>query len=292
MPEQLIQPGLLLIFLLTAYFQPHFRLTAPLAMGFNVIGAAAAFAVGTALLCRTLPREVKEAPPVFRNLALARSAIPMLFIAGASVLFGQVDTLILGALKGTASVGIYSVAHRGADFVSFALNVQNTAFASTAASLFALGDRERLQRLITRLARWTFLASAPLGLGLILFGRWFLYFYGPNFMGARLALAILSFSQLINVGVGAVGLLLVVTGHERDAAAALGAGAAANILLSFALVPRWGAEGAAAGYAISMTLWNVWMAVVLYRKVGIHATILGSLKFPREGRAHMRSRAF
>jgi len=278
MPEQLIQPAVLVGLLSMAYLFWRQRLTAPLAMGLNVGAAAVAFAVGAVLLYRTLPLPVKEAAPVYRDMAWARSALPLVFLAGAGVLFAQADTLILGALKGAKAVGLYSAAHKGADSISFVLAAQSAAFASTAASFYASGDMERLQRLVTRLARWTLLASAPLAILLIGFGHWFLlYCYGPQFTQARLALAILSCGQLANIGMGSVGLLLVMTGHERDAATAIGLGAAANIVLNLALVPRWGSEGAAAAYACGMILLNVIMAISLYRKVGVHGTALGRL---------------
>jgi O-antigen/teichoic acid export membrane protein len=282
MPEQLIQPAVLVGLLSMAYLFWRQRLTAPLAMGLNVGAAAVAFAVGAVLLYRTLPLPVKEAAPVYRDMAWARSALPLVFLAGAGVLFAQADTLILGAIKGAQAVGVYSVAHKGAELVTFALVVQNAAFASTAASLYAARDFERLQRLVTRLTRWTLLTCLPLAIGMIGFGYWFLlYCYGPQFTQARTALAILSFGQLVSVGMGSVGVLLVMTGHERDCATGIAAGAVANILLNLLLVPRWGTEGAAVAYAGSMILWNVLMAVLLYRKVGLHSTPLGTLTFRR-----------
>jgi O-antigen/teichoic acid export membrane protein len=275
MPEQVIQPGLLLIFLSLAYVSPRIPRTPAVAMGLTVLSVGVAFVVGTVQLYRRLPQEAKSAAPVDPEGILIRSALPLLFVSGAGVLFGQADTLILGALKGPAAVGVYAVAHKAADFISFALNVQGSAFASTATTLYVLRDSDRLQRLITRLARLTLLVSAPLGVGLIFFGRWFLLFYGRQFVEGRMALAILSFSQLLNVAFGAVTMLLVITGFERDAAKATAGGAAANIGFCLLLVPRWGLEGAAIAYTIGMVVWNLWMVLVLYRKAGIHGTVLG-----------------
>jgi O-antigen/teichoic acid export membrane protein len=273
--EQVIQPGVFLVLVALVYLHPAYELKASVAMGLTLVGTAAAFVVGGILLYRHLPPALKNTKPVYADLDLVQSTLPLLFISGANVLFGQADTLILGLLKGPASVGIYSVAHRNADFISFVLNVQVSAFASTAASLYAIRDLDHLQRLITKLARWTLLAAAPLGFVLIVFGRWILGFYGPQFVEAQTTLVILVLTQIFNVAAGVNGLLLVVTGHERDAAAAIGGGAAANIVASFALCPRWGSEGAAVAFAISMVVWNVWMLVTLYRKVGIDATVLG-----------------
>jgi O-antigen/teichoic acid export membrane protein len=271
MPEQLIQPSLLLAFLSVAYWYSN-RMTAPVAMALTSASAVVGFIVGAVLLYRVLPQPAKEATPVREELAFARSVLPILLITGVSVIFGQADTLILGALKGAAVVGIYTVAHKGAEFVSFPLVVQNAAFASTIASLYALGEHERLQRLVTRLTRWTLLASAPVALGLMVLGRWFLYLYGPQFSDARLTLAILSAAQLFDVAIGSVGILLIMTGHERDAAISIAIGAAANIALTFVLVPRWGSEGAAVAYAMGMILWNVLAAIALHRSVGIDST--------------------
>jgi O-antigen/teichoic acid export membrane protein len=273
--EQVIQPGVFLVLVALAYLQPGYRLKAPLAMGLTLIGAVAAFLVGGILLYRHLPAALKNARPVYTGLNLVQSTLPLLFISGGSVLYGQADTLILGLLKGPAPVGLYSVAHRNADFISFVLNVQASAFASTAAGLYAIRDLDRLQRLITKLARWTLLAAVPLGFVLIVFGRWILGFYGPQFVEAQTTMVILVLTQIFNVAAGVGALLLVVTGHERDAAAAIGGGAAVNIVASFALCPRWGSEGAAVAYAIGMVVWNVWMLVILYRKVGIDGSVLG-----------------
>ena len=274
MPEQLVQPALFFAFLAAVYVL-RARLAPQTAMGANVAAMACAFLLGAWLLSRNLPPQVKSAAPVYRNRDWTASALPLMFLAGISALFGQADTLILGAFRGGGAVGIYSVAHKGSEMIGVLLNAQVAAFASSAASLYALDDRERLQSLVTRLTRVTLLASLPLGLGFIVFGKWFLMMYGPAFAGARATLVILSLGQLANVGMGCVGLLLVVTGNERDVAIAIGAGAVANTVLSFLLAPRWGAEGVAVAYASGMILWNGWAAIALYRKTGIDSTVLG-----------------
>lgn len=280
-PERLIQPSLLLTLVGVTYFSPR-QLTAPIAMGLNVLATGVAFVIGARWLYQALPPAVKEAEPVYRNATWARSALPLLFLAGVGVLFSQASTLILGTVKGASAVGLYSVADRGAELLTFVMVAQNAAFASTAASLYATRDLERLQRLATKIARWTFLATLPLAIVFIGFGHWFLFYsYGLQFTPAQKALAILSFGQLANVSMGLNGMLLIMTGHESHAATAVGAGAAANIILNLLLVPGWGMEGAAISNASSVILWNVLATLALYRKTGIHSTVLGSLSFKR-----------
>src|SRR5262249_29675629 len=55
MPEQVIQPALMLLFLSLAYLYLRRQLTAPLAMSLNVAAVAVAFVVGATLLFRSLP---------------------------------------------------------------------------------------------------------------------------------------------------------------------------------------------------------------------------------------------
>ena len=277
-PERLIQPALLLAFVTAAYSFGQERLTAPLAMGMNVLATGIAFAIGTRWLHRTIPPTVKEAEPAYRERAWARSALPMVFLAGMGVLFGQAGTLVLGAVKGASAVGIYSVADKGAELLAFVLVAQNVAFSSTAASLYASGDIATLQRLTTRIARVTLIASLPLAILFICFGHWFLlHCYGAQYAQAEQALAILSFGQLVNIAAGMNVILLMMTGHERNAAGAIAASAGTNILLNLLLVPRWGMEGAAISSASSMVLINVLATLALYRETGISSTVLGAI---------------
>jgi O-antigen/teichoic acid export membrane protein len=276
MPEQLIQPGIFLIFLLAAV-AARIHIGGPAAMIANALAGAVAFAAGVILLRRTLPDSAVQATPVYKSKEWFRSALPLVFVAGVAIVFAQADTLILGAFRDQSAVGIYSVAHKGSELISAVLMTQVSAFASTAANLYALEDIARLQRLVTKLARFTLLISAPVIVAMVIFGRWYLLLYGPAFAGARATLAILSLGQAVNVASGCVGMLLVTTGHEHRVARAIGAGAIANVALSCALAPRWGAEGVAVAYAASMVLWNVWAAIDLYRLTGIDSTVLARL---------------
>ena len=275
-PERLIQPTLFLGFVAVVSWKLN-RMTAPLAMGMNIVAALVAFVIGARWLQRTLPLTVKHVEPAYRNSAWLRSALSMLLFSSVSVVFSQADLLILGAIKGTNAVGLYSVADRGAEMLTMMMVAQSGAFASTAAALYAARDIETLQRLATRIARWNLLITLPLAAIFVLFGEWILFYaYGAPFTPARESLAILSLGQLVNVTMGLNVLLLIMTGHETQAAAALGAGAVANIVLNLLLVPVWGMEGAAIGNTCSVVCWNVLATFALYRKTGVHSTVFAS----------------
>jgi len=277
-PERLILPALFLA-TLVVFRVLRVPLTAPAAMSLNVAATGVAFVVGAWLLHRNLPAPVRQTAPAYERLLWARSALPILLFSGAGIVFAQTDTLILGSLKGSGAVGLYGVADKSAELLSFVLVAQNAAFASTAASLHAQQDLGALQRLTTRIARLTLLMTLPLAILFIGFGPWFLArFYGAAFLPARPALTILSIGQLINVATGLNGMLLIMTRNERALLKAVAASAVANIGLNLLLVPGWGMSGAAIANTSSIILLNVIATVSLHRKTAIHSTVLGALR--------------
>src|SRR5262249_24808165 len=133
------------------------------------------------------------------------------------------------------------------------------------------------QDLVTKVARTTLALTLPLAAGLILFGDWLLFLFGPDFTQGRLALRILCLGQLFNVAVGSMGLqLLTMTGHERDSVLAIGISLMANLVLNSLFIPLWGLEGAAVASASSMVVWDLLIVRAVYRRLGIHCTALGN----------------
>jgi O-antigen/teichoic acid export membrane protein len=117
------------------------------------------------------------------------------------------------------------------------------------------------------------LVSLPLALAFIIFRRPLLLVFGAPFAAGTTALSLLCVGHIVNMFAGAIGLLLVMTGHEREVAFVSTAGALLNFVLCILLIPRWGMAGAAAGAATSMIIWNLWLARRVWRLLGIRSTI-------------------
>ena len=253
-------------------------LTAPSAMGIRVTVTAVGFLTGAAILNKLLPKPAREADPVYDRFPWAQSILPLMFLAGAGIVNAQADTLMLGGIKGSRAVGFYAVADRSAELINFLMLAVNAALAPTIASIYALKDTARLQIAVTKVVRSAFFLSLPVGLVLIVLGRWWLfYLYGAAFTRGQAALAILSVSQLICSAAGPGGLLLIMTGHEREAGRAIFASAVTNIVLCAALVPKWDMEGAAIAAGSSAVLLNILLARSARRRLNIHPTLLGTL---------------
>ena len=83
------------------------------------------------------------------------------------------------------------------------------------------------------------------GVALVVLGDAILGLFGPGFAGGFAPMVILIGGHCVAVAAGSVGFLLVMTGHQREAAAAMGAVVVLNVVLNALLIPRFGAQGAA-----------------------------------------------
>src|SRR5690606_18332622 len=137
-------------------------------------------------------------------------------------------------------------ATQSAELVAFALVIVNTVAAPHIARLHAIGGVEQLQWLVTRCAQLSLLGALPTALVMLLAGDIVLRLvFGGGYQVGYSALAILSVGQLFNVAMGSVGLILNMTGHERETAKGVAIAVLVNVPLNLALIPLLGMTGAA-----------------------------------------------
>lgn len=269
-PETVVLPLLLLSLVGLSLLLPGVSLSATTAVALHVVSAAGALAVASILLRRHLPRGISAAEPRYRTREWLGSAVPLLLVVGLYVVNSRADTLMLAGFRGAEAVGVYSVASKGAGFVGFFLMAGQRALAPTIARLHEEGDGEKLQRVVTAAVRVITGLTLPVALTFVVAGEWILtWVYGADFAGGATALAVLSVTNLLVVTTGPVGYLLMMTGHERHAAAGVGLGAVLNVTLNALLIPRWGVSGAAVATGASMVIFNL----VLVRQVRVRLNI-------------------
>lgn len=192
---------------------------------------------------------------------------------------------MLAAMKGAEEAGVYKAALNGAELILFPMFAVSKPFQPLVAALYAKGEKDRLQRIVTKWTRVAFLISVPLALGFMAWGDKFLGVFGSEFTKGHCALSILSAGRLICIGTGMVALLLNMSGHERESAIGFGTGAVLNIVLGVLLIPHWGTVGAAAAESSSMVLLSLFLVFRVFKRMGIHATVLGRMGFGKSLRA-------
>lgn len=240
-----------------------------------VAGALSAVMLGVFLLNRAIPAPMRAAATTIRPRSWVLTALPLLLIGGVQVANRQVDVVMVGALAGAESAGIYTAAARGAELISFVLFAVNAGLAPRVSRLFILGDLAALQSLVTRAARYTVLATIPLALALIAFGSTFLGFFGPAFVLGVPALAIMAVAQVLNAAAGSVVVILTMTGQGTVTAIGVGVGLIVNVALNAILVPALAHTGAAVAASASLLTWNAILVVMLRQRLGLDSTVIG-----------------
>lgn len=195
--------------------------------------------------------------------------LPMTAIAGLHVAHARANVVLLDLLSSPEQVGLFGSANRAAGLVTIGLVAANAALAPAIAALHAGGRGEALAAAAIRSARWASLIGAPVA-GVCTFGSAaVLGVFGPGFAGAQAALVVLATAQLVNVLVGPVGVILMMTGHARDALNGVALGATVNIGLDLLLIPTYGATGAAIAAGVGIVIWNLWLWWTVRRRLRV-----------------------
>lgn len=184
------------------------------------------------------------------------------------------DILVLENYRSDEEIGYYSIAKKISSLLSIVLLTVNLVIAPEIAKLYEDGNNKKLELLIRKSIRVTFFLSLPIGLFLIAAGPFILGLYGKDFGTCYPVLIIFVFVQLINVGVGSVGNILNMTGHEKEVLYGIVVSLVFNVVLNLIFVPLYGMLGAAAATGLSVIIWNILLWIFVKRKIGINASVI------------------
>lgn len=201
--------------------------------------------------------------------ALLRMGLPILAVAISQMFIDWFALVVLTAQGGAAQAGLFRIAFQ----IVSVLNLLNVAsegiLAPVIAQAHAVGDKARIAVLLARTSAFLVLAGSPLLMLCLLAPEIILGLFGPEFSGAATALRVLAAGQLVNLALGPVGGVLIMTHHERWSlgfgvtSAALAAG------LCLWLVPLHGVSGAAAAVALAILFRRIAAALIVRFVVGI-----------------------
>jgi O-antigen/teichoic acid export membrane protein len=272
-PEMIVRP-LALLLIVVFLSQLGRNMQSPVAvMGAQVAAVTTAFVVGLIMFLRHRPPELLTAEPQFRTRAWLASTIPFALTAMLQLINGKLDVVLLGVFREHAEVGIYRVASQFGVFVIFGLQVVNAIQGPHIAHLFAKGDMERLQVMVTKSARAICSFAVPSVLVLVAFGPGIIRLaFGEQYLAAYVPMVILCAGQLVNSALGSVASLLNMTGNEKDVTRTFCIGAAVNVVLNATLTPTWGAVGAAIATSATLIVWNLIMCWLVWRRTGINSS--------------------
>jgi O-antigen/teichoic acid export membrane protein len=230
-----------------------------------------------AALWRTTPGEVSEPrlahePPRIPQILATTSAMGLR--SAAAVLFVASDLWVLDWARPNEEVAVYVIAGSLLQVLSAVPAMANAVLPQEFSLLYAEGRTDEIERLARTSATIVATLSLACLLGLLLFGRPLIRLaYGEAYAGAWGLLLILALGSFWDAASGGAGYVLQMTGHHvRLLVLSLG-GAAANILLSLALAPRWGGYGVACATALTLIAINLAMVASVRRLLGVRTFV-------------------
>jgi O-antigen/teichoic acid export membrane protein len=213
-----------------------------------------AMAAGTLLVWLPARREYRIPSPTFSPRVWAQF-LPVCLIMGfasmMSLIYDQIDTVMLKYLRSDMEVGLYVASYRlmtmSMSFVPILGQVFSPLLSETAGQ-----DAGRE----TQYLRWLGHASVGLALpiatgGFILAGPLTAFVLGSQYAGAGVLFRWLMLTILAGPLASYFGAQLIPSGRERKYLMSVLAGAAVNIVLNFFFIPKYGAVAAAITTAIS-----------------------------------------
>jgi len=270
-----IRPVLVALFVFLAYvFMPK-EMSARVSLAVYLLSTGIIVVIGARVLyLHRFEFHVHAANKEYEKKLWLGSALPLMLTSSFQMVMRQCDIIMIGYYLGLTQAGIYAVATRMVGLVAFGLNATNVVVAPMISVAYASHRTDDLKKSLRSSAATVLGLTIPLATILLLVGKWGLELFGEGFSSAYPALAILCGGQVVNALCGCVGYLLTMTGNERTTSWILFFTAILNIFLNAVLIPKWGMLGAAFATTTTMVVWNVWMMVVVWKRLQLNPTVL------------------
>lgn len=261
-PTYLLRPVLLLALALGAG-AAGIALDATGVMLAMLAAAALALAVQTLLLAPRLARVVPPGPRTMETRYWLGVATPILIGDIGALVAVSADVIALAAFRPSEEAGIYFAAVKSLALVQFVGYAVTNAVAHRVSALHVAGDRAALRAYVLRACVATFVPSLAFALLVVGFGEAVLGLFGEAFVSAWPAMVVVAAGAVVLAAVGPAERVLNVIGRERACARVYVASGVLATALALALVPAFGAMGAAATLALTMTFQAAALALAL-----------------------------
>jgi O-antigen/teichoic acid export membrane protein len=176
---------------------------------------------------------------------MLRQGAQISFVVLSRMLLDWVVLVSLSANRSTFEVGQFRTAWQIAGLIMLLVTTFDTVAGPRIAAAYRVRDIATIRRIMRQQVGTMSLLSLPLFVLTLGFPEWVLGLFGPNFVGGATALRILALGQLINILAGPIGVVLLMTGNERQSLYVSVISLAMLAVCCFTLIPAYGLNGAA-----------------------------------------------
>jgi len=197
-------------------------------------------------------------------------ALPMGFSFIMIQIYYNLDTIMLGFMKGDEVVGWYNAAYK---IIFFILPFSGLLIQSIfpLISKYYKESREKLSLLVNTSAKILTAVAIPLGIGGTILAKPIMnLIYGPQYQNGVIAFQILIWTVAVIFVCVNFGNSLMACDGERKYAVGVSVGAGTNIILNFLLIPRFSLVGAAIATFATEVVVLVYMAYHFSKITRIH----------------------
>jgi O-antigen/teichoic acid export membrane protein len=177
--------------------------------------------LATLPLAFLLWRKIKNIRLVFKydkNVVMLLKGLLLSYfgISVIDMLIRQLPLLIGASFISPREIAYISICIRIAGLTSFVLMAVNMVLAPKLSSLYSKKDSELIEELCKKMTLFMLLLAIPLLIVMLFFPYYILLLFGAEYTNAENILRILALGQFINVATGSVGVLLVMSGNQKD----------------------------------------------------------------------------
>jgi O-antigen/teichoic acid export membrane protein len=156
-----------------------------------------------------------------------------------------VDTFVLSIYRSAPEVGIYNAALRTTLILNLLPIALSSLYGPTVAELQQSGRTGELQALLRTVLRWGLTLAVPILAGMCLLATDVMAAWGPEFVAGAQVLMVLAGAQFLAVASGVLGPTILLSGRQYLETANVAGVVVISVLANLALVPGYGAMGAA-----------------------------------------------
>ena len=234
-----------------------------------VLCAAVVLVAALLLLRRRLAAIGRHGAP-WRDRDVLRHGPPFMLVRLNLWLLAGADLWILALFRPPEEVALYGAASRLALLVGIPLTICNAALAPMVAEFHSQGRLDRLEKVVRATATLSALPALALVGLFALFGAEALELvYTSAYAEGYAIVVVLALGQWLHVVFGSCAISLTMTGHQRDVMLAGIATSVGTVLGYAAAAPGYGALGVALVTAASLAAYNLVLAWLARKRLGI-----------------------
>jgi O-antigen/teichoic acid export membrane protein len=266
-----------LALLLVVGLHLHGDLTLATFFGAAAAGMCLSIAIQTVATFRRFPAEVAAARRQFAQREWFTRARSMCLSASVEAMGQYAEVILLGFLVAPAAAATYFIAARLANIFAMISSGLNTYTVTQISTLHFAGETESLQHVLRSVMTVVFVLVTPLFILLVIAAPPILSMFGPSYATGYVPLVVLASASFIITLSGPASGILMMTGGERLWSRIAILSLMLRVLLMLYLAPRYGASGAALGWAIVNAPVAIAVSLLCRKRCGVDPSVLSIL---------------